>query len=62
MVTFNKHICGLTGWCFKMPNAPYSNRWRAIKNARWAHFCVICYIANQNTIKPVTNMALQNVL
>jgi hypothetical protein len=28
MVTFYKTYSGLTGWCFKMPNAPYSNRYR----------------------------------
>ena len=24
--TFNKIYSGLIGWCFKMPNAPYSKR------------------------------------
>ena len=31
MLTFNKMYCGLIGWCFKMPNAPYLNRWGHIK-------------------------------
>ena len=27
MSTFNKTYSGLIGWCFKMPNVPYSDRW-----------------------------------
>ena len=30
-VTFNKICSGLTGKCFEMPNASYTNRWHLIK-------------------------------
>jgi len=28
VVTINKHISGLTGKCFEMPNASYTNRYQ----------------------------------
>jgi len=32
MLTFYKIYCGLIGWCFKMPNVPYSDRYLQGKN------------------------------
>lgn len=26
MSTINKNNCGMIGWCFELPNAPYSSR------------------------------------
>jgi hypothetical protein len=33
-ITLNKHCSGLTGKCFEMPNASYTNRWRAFKRTQ----------------------------
>jgi hypothetical protein len=34
MIEINKHSRKLKIKCFKMPNAPYLNRWQTFKNSR----------------------------